>query len=509
MPDLASPPPVAAATGAVAPADLYAPRARPCPEISGASLKRQRAMLAVWLAVVDAAALAAAFRLAYWLRFDLQITVAPEVVGRLTDYDGLATLLIPIWMLMLVAFNLYDPQAKLGGIQESSRAFHASTTAAMLVVVATFFVPQFVISRMWLVSVWLLSFLLVAAGRFANRRLLYALRRRGYLLSPALIVGTNEEARSLAGFLGDWQASGVQTLGFVRTGGAGTDVSAAGQVLGTMADLPDLIRRHRVEDVIVAITSLPREELLALCEAVEALPVRLRLSSGLYELLTTRVEVRTLGTVPLMSLQKTRLDAAEALVKRLLDGTLAGVGLLLISPLLLGIAVLVRLDSPGPVLHRRRVLGVFGRPFDALKFRTMYRDADARLRHDPVVAEALRLGRKVPHDPRITRVGRWLRRYSLDELPQLWNVLRGQMSLVGPRMISPGEVTHYGRQRMTLLTVKPGMTGLWQVSGRSDLAYEDRVRIDMYYIRNYSVWLDLQILFIQTPPAVLHGRGAY
>jgi exopolysaccharide biosynthesis polyprenyl glycosylphosphotransferase len=252
-----------------------------------------------------------------------------------------------------------------------------------------------------------------------------------------------------------------------------------------------------------------REELLRLCEEIDSLPVQLRLSSGLYELLTTRVSVQTLGTVPLMSLQKNRLDRWELLVKTLLDTVLSLSGLIVLSPFLLAVAAAIRLDSPGPIFHRRRVLGVGGRQFDAFKFRTMYADGDHRLRQSPEALEELRLNHKLKADPRITRVGRWLRRYSIDEVPQLLNVLRGQMSLVGPRMISPSEAEKYGRQRMNLLTVKPGMTGLWQVSGRSDLSYSERVQMDMYYVRTYSVWLDLQILFMQTLPAVLKGRGAY
>jgi lipopolysaccharide/colanic/teichoic acid biosynthesis glycosyltransferase len=155
------------------------------------------------------------------------------------------------------------------------------------------------------------------------------------------------------------------------------------------------------------------------------------------------------------------------------------------------------------------VLGVTGRPFDAFKFRTMYVNGDELLAKAAGASEALRENHKLKDDPRVTGAGRWLRRFSLDELPQLFNVLLGQMALVGPRMISPEEAPKYGRQRLNLLTVKPGITGLWQVSGRSDLSYEERVRIDMYYVRNYSVWLDLQILFVETLPAVLRGKGAY
>jgi lipopolysaccharide/colanic/teichoic acid biosynthesis glycosyltransferase len=183
-------------------------------------------------------------------------------------------------------------------------------------------------------------------------------------------------------------------------------------------------------------------------------------------------------------------------------------GLILISPLLLGIALLIRLSSPGPILHKRRVMGINGRQFNALKFRTMVTNGDEVMDRYPELKEELAKNHKLRIDPRVTKAGAFLRKFSLDELPQLFNVLKREMSLVGPRMISPEEVAMYKQFDMNLLTVHPGITGLWQVSGRSDISYDERVRLDMYYIRNWSIWLDLQLLF-QTIPAVVKGRGAY
>jgi lipopolysaccharide/colanic/teichoic acid biosynthesis glycosyltransferase len=176
--------------------------------------------------------------------------------------------------------------------------------------------------------------------------------------------------------------------------------------------------------------------------------------------------------------------------------------------LLLLIAIAVRLDSPGPVIYRRRVMGINGRQFDAYKFRTMLTNGDEILAQHPELLAEWVENQKLVDDPRVTRLGRFLRKTSLDELPQLINVLKREMSLVGPRMISPGEITKYNQWDMNLLTIQPGITGLWQVSGRSDVSYEERVRLDMHYIRNWTIWLDLQLL-LQTIPAVLKGRGAY
>jgi len=482
-----------------------------CPEAPILSLRYQRLILKAGLVLSDVVALWLAFGLAYWVRFDLQMTVSPEVQPNPEFYPSLAILLIPVSILVFLPFKLYEPHALLGGVSEYSKAFNACTTATMMLVLATFFIPQFVVSRLWLISSWLFSFVMVLLNRFICRRMAYVLRRHGYLLTPAVIVGTNQEAVALAADLGQWQASGLRIVGFVSSDEmTGLFETSDPPVLGSTSEIQRIIHEYEIEDLIVAVTALNREALLGLCEEVNSIAgVHLRLSSGLYELLTTRVTVRTLGPVPLVSLSKIRLESGEIYIKTVVEYSFALAGLLLLWPLLLVLSLLIRLDSPGPVIYRRRVLGVSGKQFDAFKFRTMFADGDDFLERRPALMEQLRAHHKLKEDPRITRVGRWLRKYSLDELPQLFNVLLGQMSLVGPRMITTAETEKYGRQKLNLLTVKPGITGLWQVSGRSDLSYEERVRLDMYYVRNYSVWLDLQILFVQTIPAVFKGHGAY
>jgi lipopolysaccharide/colanic/teichoic acid biosynthesis glycosyltransferase len=207
---------------------------------------------------------------------------------------------------------------------------------------------------------------------------------------------------------------------------------------------------------------------------------------------------------PVHAVHNTRDEALKAIV----DFSLTVIGLVLISPLLLILAVIVKLDSPGPVLYRRRVMGRGGTQFDAFKFRTMLVHGGEILAAHPELRAEWEREQKLKDDPRITRSGRWLRKLSLDELPQLFNVLRGQMSLIGPRMIAPVELARYGNDAAELLTVKPGITGLWQVSGRSDLGYADRARLDMEYVRTRSFWLDLKLLLL-TLPTVLLKKGAY
>ena len=195
-------------------------------------------------------------------------------------------------------------------------------------------------------------------------------------------------------------------------------------------------------------------------------------------------------------------------LKLAIDYALALPGLLLIAPLFILLAILVKLDSPGPVFHRRRVLGQDGRVFDAFKFRTMYVNGDEILARYPKLRQELDKNYKLKCDPRVTRVGTFLRKFSLDELPQLLNVLARDMSLIGPRIIAPDEISKYGQYGPALMTVMPGLTGLWQVSGRSNTTYDERVSLDMHYITEWSVWLDIKIL-LRTIPAVLKGDGAY
>jgi exopolysaccharide biosynthesis polyprenyl glycosylphosphotransferase len=356
---------------------------------------------------------------------------------------------------------------------------------------------------------WFFSVVSVVGIRFGYRRLIYYLRKGGLFVRRALVVGANEEGRVVADQLRTSPASGLKVVGFVdQRLQPGARVEGL-PVLGDQTKLGDLVSRLNVQELIIIPTALRRKELLGIYrDWGKEEKVRVRLSSGLYELFTTGVQVKEVGFIPLVSLNRTRITGMDAVMKAVLDYALAALLILGLSPVFLAIAVLVRLDSSGPVIYCRRVLGLHGRLFDAYKFRSMIADADVFLEAHPELKEEWEQTGKVQDDPRVTRVGRFLRRYSLDELPQLFNVLKGEMSLVGPRMISPDELQYFGRWRHNLMTIKPGMTGLWQVSGRANLSYEERVRLDMFYIRNYTIWLDLKLLF-NTLWVVLKGEGAF
>jgi exopolysaccharide biosynthesis polyprenyl glycosylphosphotransferase len=323
-----------------------------------------------------------------------------------------------------------------------------------------------------------------------------------------LVLGANSEGIAVADQLRQNRASGALILGFVADSRkAGDEPVPALPVLGGSKDFAKLVREHEVDSVVVADPSILRENLMADDRALATLRnVEIQMAWGAFELLTTGLRIREEGFVPLVVLNKTRISGVHWLLKEILDRLCSLLALLLLSVPLLILAILIKLDSRGPVFFRRRVAGVGRREFDAFKLRTMRVEGNALLSEEQ--KQEWRENGKIKDDPRITKLGEFLRRYSIDELPQLLNVLRGEMSIVGPRMLTVAELDKFGQWQHSLLTVKPGLTGLWQVSGRSDLTYEDRVRLDLHYIRNHTIWLDLQIL-VQTVPAVLHGRGAY
>lgn len=467
------------------------------------------------LLVTDALMLLLAFALAYWLRFYGGIPVFQDVIPSIELYMRLVVVLIPVWLGLFALLRLYDFNVLLSGTSEYSRALNGCTSGMMLVVAASFVVPEFVIARGWLVMAWFFATVLVASNRWFLRRTAHAMRQVGWFLSPTLIVGTNAEAISLANQLRNSMYSGLIVLGFVDEKPAAQSDQRPRSilglpVLGSLEEMSGIVNERNVEEIIIATTALSREQLLSTTLQLTEMPqVNMSLSSGLYEIFTTGMQVSNRNFVPLMSFNRLRLDPMETMLKGILDYSIVILGSLTLLPIIGLIALLIRLDSPGPVLYRRRVLGVGGKEFDAFKFRTMVTNGNEVLAQYPELQAELKATHKLKVDPRITRMGHWLRRTSLDELPQFINILLGQMSLVGPRMIAPEEAEMYGQMRQNLLTVKPGLTGLWQVSGRSDLSYEDRVQLDMQYIRNYSIWLDLQILFFQTLPAVLKGKGAY
>jgi exopolysaccharide biosynthesis polyprenyl glycosylphosphotransferase len=334
------------------------------------------------------------------------------------------------------------------------------------------------------------------------------LRRGGGLLRPVVIVGVNHEAREIAAWMTSDPDLGYRLAGFV------TDLpvdrvhpSVAGDVLGTVTDLRTVVTEAGAVGVIVAATATTLDVSNRLVRELTNAGIHVELSSALRDIAVSRLTVRPFGRFPVIYVEPVRRAGWRTFAKRSFDIAVATCGLVAAGLLMAVVAVAVRLDSRGPVIFRQIRVGRDGVPFEVLKFRTMVVDAEERIIDLRDLNEAQGPLFKIADDPRITRVGRLLRKTSIDELPQLWNVVRGEMSLVGPRPALPSEVAAWHPELHERLRVKPGMTGMWQVNGRSTSSWDDYVRLDLYYVDNWSLTTDLAIL-AKTLPAVLTSRGA-
>ncbi len=361
------------------------------------------------------------------------------------------------------------------------------------------------VPRLLVLYFFIAQLALLSAGRLGIGMGLRGLHRRGRPLSRVLLVGTGEVAARIAHEIRTRLGETVLIIGCVDDEPGNLPEGLT--LLGKLADAPELVRSLLVDEVIVA---LPASQYLAVEKLVYGLltlPVRLRLVPDYLRLVVVQSSVESLGGIPLIGLREPRISGVAWVIKRAFD-VLVTAGILLVGwPVMALIAMAIRLDSPGPVIFRQQRVGENGQLFWMYKFRTMCQDAEARgpqLGFDeqghPVY--------KWPHDMRVTRVGHVLRRASLDELPQLFNVMRGDMSLVGPRPEMLFLVERYDSWQRQRLAVPPGITGWWQVSGRSDLPMHLNTQFDLYYIRNYSLWLDVKILW-KTVWVVIRGQGAY
>lgn len=469
-------------------------------------------LLTAGMVVTDLLAIALAFRLAYFVRFTMGLSIFRlDAFSSILFYQRLVLILVPLWLIIFAVMGLYDRQKMLAGMQEYSLIFNGTTIGMLLIIGVSFLYPNFILARGWLILAWGFVFLLTMINRFAMRNFVYYLRGKGYFLSNAVIVGANNEGLSLAEQFMNKKSSGLDVKGFIdKKIPVGKKVLNDLKVLGDLEQIDDVIADYEVEELILASSAISsRDKLMEIFQKYGVDDeINVRLSSGLYEIITTGLTVKEIAYVPLVVVNPVRLTGMDVVLKAILDYCIALPALLVLSPIMLVIAILIKLDSPGPIIHRRRVMGVNGEEFDALKFRTMYVNGNEILKQYPDLMKELTLNHKLKDDPRITKIGKILRRTSLDELPQLFNVIRREMSMVGPRIITKEEMEKYDKWDINLLTVRPGISGLWQVSGRSNLSYSDRVNLDMYYVRNWSIWLDLQIL-VQTIPVVLKGEGAY
>ncbi len=475
-----------------------APRTEITGAVAGPSTRAAYRRLYRAVALTDALSIGAALLAAYWLRFGFR---SPQ------PYFLWVLLGTPVVMVVAYqAFHLYDAYRYTPA--EEFRRIILAVSMGLFAVLALAFASKTDYSRQWLAASWALAILAALASRRLWHKRIGRGRRDGSLAFPTLVVGTNEEAEHLVELM-QLPSFGFRPIGMVATGADGPDAKGPNfPVLGSVSQLRDVIREVGAECVFVASSALSGQEMGHVAKAVRLEGVEVRITATLPEVLSSRVAVQSLGGVTALSLRPVRLSGTQAVVKRLFDVVVASAIAVVLSPVLALVALAVRLTSPGPALYRATRVGQRGRPFTMLKFRTMRVGADSMVEGLRAQHGVNDLMFKLPRDPRVTPVGRFLRRWSLDELPQLFNVIRGQMSLVGPRPPLPQEVNRYEDWQFDRLEVPPGISGLWQVSGRSDLSFDDCVRLDLFYVENWSLAYDLYIL-VKTVPVLLSRRGAY
>lgn len=334
------------------------------------------------------------------------------------------------------------------------------------------------------------------------------LTHKGYFIRRILVVGAGEMGQRVVSELLDKRVLGMEPVGFTDDDPAKRHLEVKGvKVVGTNKDLEKLITTLSVEEIVITIPS-ERNLISQIITRTRRFEVEIRVIPEMYDLVLGGVQVGQLGPIPYMMMLKTPMRGWQLVVKRFIDIVVSALGLACLSPVFALVALLIYVDNPGPVIFRQQRLGKNGRIFDFYKFRSMVVNAEALRARLAIDNEADGPVFKIKEDPRVTRVGRIIRKYSIDELPQLYNVLKGDMSLVGPRPPLTKEVESYTPWEWRRLEVTPGLTCIWQVSGRSNITFEKWMELDVYYIENWSLWLDLKIL-LQTIPVVVSGKGAY
>jgi exopolysaccharide biosynthesis polyprenyl glycosylphosphotransferase len=433
---------------------------------------------------------------------------------RPTMHEMQLLALVPVlWVSGLAVTHGYE-RRYVGTATEEYRAVFHSTFLVLAMVAVISYAMKLELSRGFLLTVLPLLFVLGMTERNLLRRRLQKRRARGLDVQRTVVIG---DARSIGPLIREIHrapAQGMQVVaacvsGLHTDGDEASDIEGV-PVFGYPEEAMSAVDLFDAEVVAVsADPDLCGHALRRLSWALEEREVDLIVAPGIFEVAGPRLSIRRAAGMPLLHVERPVMSGAQRAVKKVVDRVLAVAAAVVALPVLLVIAFAVRLDSPGPVLFRQTRVGARGEYFQMLKFRTMCVDAEARLSEVRGVQDAGNsVLYKMRRDPRVTGVGRVLRRYSLDELPQLINVLRGQMSLVGPRPPLPSEVEGYEPDAVRRLRVQPGLTGLWQVSGRSDLSWEESLRLDLWYVDNWSLTLDLQIIF-RTARAVLRGTGAY
>jgi exopolysaccharide biosynthesis polyprenyl glycosylphosphotransferase len=455
---------------------------------------------ALFLRVSDVVIVILALALSSLMRINLGIGLIGSDEAFLTP-PALFIVASILWLLAFQLVGVYSPLYTAWLWQELQRVILGHGLACLL-----FFGVLYITLRDYsrLQAFYLIGLVLlgVIAHRSAVRVFHRLTGKHAARTCKVLIVGTDANAQRIGETVTVYQWTGLQLLGYLRHHpDDSVNEELAGQVLGDASQLPTLVAEHAANEVIIALKTPDYAYVNCVIESLQNCVTNIRLAPDYSDLAYFHVSIENFGGIPLVGLREAVLSPAQRVIKRVFDIALASVSLLFGWPVLLGIAIAIRLDSSGPVIFRQERIGQHGRLFNMLKFRSMVTNAEE-------LQDKSSVDHKHADDPRVTEVGRFIRRTSLDELPQLFNILRGDMSFVGPRPEMPWLVDKYELWQRKRFEVPQGLTGWWQINGRSDKPMYLHTEDDLFYIRNYSLWLDFQII-LRTVVSLITGRGAY
>jgi len=444
--------------------------------------------------------------ISFYLAYVVRATLFPgyESLLPVSTYHWLILFILPIWSLVLYWSGAYRVAYKPSVFKEVVRLASAVAVSTAMLSAVVFLTKSVYLSRLFMVTFAALDLVALIGGRVVIYLAGSTLFRTRMNRRNVVVVGDHERAREFAELIRRHKNWGLRFIGFISE----SDAQRATDVLGPLSGIQRLVGEHCVDEVIFAVSRERVGELEDVFLMLEDLGVNARLMLDIFPHMIARVHMDELDGIPLLTFTTLPTNDIALFLKRLFDVAASFSLLVLLSPILAFCAVVIRLTSPGPVIFTQDRCGINGRLFSMYKFRSMYV-------HSEEAAQGLRDENemdgpvfKIKKDPRVTPFGRLMRRMSIDELPQLYNVLRGDMSMVGPRPPVPDEVARYERWQRRRLSMKPGLTCIWQVSGRNRIQFHEWMKLDLQYIDNWSLWLDIKIIF-KTIPAVLSGKGAY
>jgi exopolysaccharide biosynthesis polyprenyl glycosylphosphotransferase len=482
--------------------------------------KRSELVFSLILVPLDFIALVAAFVLAYIIRVKLE---GRPVAHPIPAQDFLQVLLIvlPVWILIFALSGLYNQSNLRGRLDELGKVFLAVSGGVMFMILLDFFQRQPLFpSKAVPIYAYGLGLLFVLILRVIVRAVQKWMFNLNIGVHRALIVGSGELAQRIAHDL-SFTRSGYRIMGVIDTARGAAKRMPGLPIFASLDEALETVGRKKIDEIIQADSALDQDEVLGLVNYATNHHMSYRFIPNQFGVYATNSQMANLAGIPMIEIRLTPLDGWGRIVKRAFDLVGSLCGLLLLSPVFVAVIITTMVRDPGPVFYRHRRLSRAGGDVHVMKFRSMlwqyctgperpYKTAEeafTAMGRPELIAEFKR-DQKVADDPRVSRFGRFLRKSSIDELPQLLNVLRGDMSLVGPRPIMPVELARYGDQGASFLALKPGITGLWQISGRNDISYDDRVKLDIYYVENWSLWLDIKIL-LKTVVAIVLRKGAY